>query len=539
MNWIRWFHQWGDWLLVVLVVFQAVAVVARILSLRQRVHAMRRVIVGCWQNYLEALSLSIERLKSVRAYLAQVRPTPHDADLKPLCDNLYQQIRDEIQAMETQLTHMAQAPDDEWYRMSIEWRPALAMRDTIARLIDIIGSRVSPDELDALKAQWRDAVAAEYREGIAQLEQEIRDLKTELEEALARAQEADELRKQLRALQNRQRQDEEEAARERESSHRDNDETDEEIAARMLAELGDDQDLEQAAAKIAAADGEVNYLEQQAIATDDAEEARRLRGRAAWAHQSRRWWNLLHMLRRKTMQLDEMSGKAMTDSAGDEDNRLLAIQEFQEMEARNAEMKKQIGGLSASNRRLTVELEQFDSAKATVDQLRETLERVEVARKSTQRELNNVETMLEQMETDMARMAKENQRLKRMEDKVDKATTEVIEYKTTISHLESALAATKKAHTEEVAQLEQLIEQMQEEEREEQETAREQAATTVPEEEMLKLQAAYDKLNSEMMRANADRVRAEKGEAKVREALAKLSHDHNQLLDRYRELRQS
>lgn len=516
MGWLSWVARWADVAAAAAAVLLAFVVLSRIYILHGRVSRMRAILFGCWENYLDALSVTVERLKSLRAYLAQLRPSPQEADLRNAADAMYKRLGDEIAVMEDQLRQMAAASDEEWYDMVIQWRPALSLRDDIVRLVAIARRGISPEQLEVMRRQWREEAQRQTETACAEMEARNRDLLAEIETLRAQVARLDELEGELA---------------QRGGANRSA--SDEEAAARLMAELQDDLDLEQAAARLAASDGEIAYLEKEAAEASDPDEARQLQGRAAWAHQAKRWWTLLHILRRKSLQLDEMSGQAM-ESAGDGDEeRMRAAYEFQEMEARAKELQQKVDNLSAANRRLNAQLGNATTEHDELDKLRRQVEAADMARKNTQRELEGVENMLAQSDETIQRLTGENKRLSELGKQLTESESALQEKIREIAEVQKKADKAEIAHAREVQQLEDLVANLQKQLDE----TPDATEGMVPEDEVLALQKAYDELNAQMRKEQAAHGHAREELQAATKAIEKLQHEHRQLQQRYRDMK--
>ncbi len=495
-------------------------------------------LYNCWSNYLECLSKALERLRNLRAILAQVRPGPDKPDFNDICDDLYNIVGEEIGLIESQLEAMTETEDRAWYELEIAWRPLLDINNHIAAMAELLLEAITEEELEERKKRWlekweteKEAELKKYKRQIADLKARIREYELQLEELEALRGEVN----RLKALAHEnEANDAEEIQRLRDELERlkkkDSSELDEEIAARMMAELSEVGSLEQAEAELAKTQGEMHFCRNQLQEIkDDAEEARRLQAKADWMAQKNRWWTLVRKNRKQTLLLDEYNTEKM-DASPEDEERMAAIRDFQEMEAKNAEMRGRISELTTNNRKLTAQLEQFNAQAASAEELRHTLHQVEIARKNTQRELNSLEQMVSQMESDLLKATTENRKLAKSEQKLGEFIQEN-------RVLQEDLRKSESKHLEKIAAYEIELDKLQAALKNAEEKLNSQDIDgMVPEEEVMSLQNAYDQLNNQVIQVKGARVQAERGEKKAKEELDKMQKEFKALQTKYREL---
>jgi len=136
----------------------------RFLQLRLETHHLRKALRACWEGYLDALAVSVERLKLLRRALSQVRPSQTQTDLAEACDQCYEVVRLEIAEIEKQLDEMAAAPDRKWYAIPPNWRPTLDLQRDVENLVRLAKRARSDEEtehdLTRLRAEHKRAVEA-------------------------------------------------------------------------------------------------------------------------------------------------------------------------------------------------------------------------------------------------------------------------------------------------------------------------------------------------------------------------------------------
>ncbi|MFW6286796.1 MAG: hypothetical protein ACOC29_02535, partial [Candidatus Sumerlaeota bacterium] len=348
----------------------------------------RQAIELSWQGYLESLSHRMRALRSLRAVLAQIRPYPEENELKALVQKLYDDVRDEIERVDNELERMANADDGQWYTERAEWDGGTDFHTQIQNLLVLARKHYESQDLEAVKDGVRSRVAADYDSRSAELEAKLQALQSELDEARAKLQAAEKaepegVEKEVRV--------DGEISGEEEMA----------IAARYMGGLTDNEGLEEADAKVSAAKGRLAHAEKQATETEDPTEKEKYRAEAAWEKQCLRWWEMIHTVRRQRRLLDEATGKASELSELGLDLDFEGAQEFQEMEARTKEMRNRIANLTNENKNLSEQLERFSLEQATAGELRDTLNRVDQARRNAERELSSVEAMIEQMEDEI------------------------------------------------------------------------------------------------------------------------------------------
>jgi chromosome segregation ATPase len=507
-------------------------------SAQERVRKREDSLYRCWESYLDSLSVSLERLRALRAIVSQVRAGGEKSPLEESATALYQSVRAEIVVIEQQLETMTRVSDKAWHEMEIAWRPALALNDHIARLYEILAAAVGPDQLERIKAEWRRQWELEVQKRNLKYERDISDLRTRIRELETGLEEIEFLRAEVRRLKAREgavAADSEEIERLRRKAA--GVEIEEAVAARWMGGLEENKTLEQLDAEIAKADGEIHFCQNQIReAAGDAEKIARLEARADWMAQTNRWWKLLRRYRKHAVLMDEINVERMEPTSREGED-LETVRDFQAAEAKNADMRRRIGELSASNRQLTLQLEKFNAEAATADELRQTLAQVEMARRSAQRELDNLEKMVARMEDDLLKQGAENRKLAKLEPKIAELVQENKALKEEADRVRAHGRDSAAALEVEIESLRRRAAELQKR------IDSKEVEGMVPEEEMLGLQSAYDQLNAQIVQMRGARVQAERNEKAAREELLKshkslgdLQKKYHELLDQFRQL---
>jgi chromosome segregation ATPase len=509
--------------LVALVLLLVVFLATRLASAQERVRKREDSLYRCWESYLDSLSVSLERLRALRAIVSQVRAGGEKSPLEESATALYQSVRAEIVVIEQQLETMTRVSDKAWHEMEIAWRPALALNDHIARLYEILAAAVGPDQLERIKAEWRRQWELEVQKRNLKYERDISDLRTRIRELETGLEEIEFLRAEVRRLKAREgavAADSEEIERLRRKAA--GVEIEEAVAARWMGGLEENKTLEQLDAEIAKADGEIHFCQNQIReAAGDAEKIARL--------EARRY-------RKHAVLMDEINVERMEPTSREGED-LETVRDFQAAEAKNADMRRRIGELSASNLQLTLQLEKFNAEAATADELRQTLAQVEMARRSAQRELDNLEKMVARMEDDLLKQGAENRKLAKLEPKIAELVQENKALKEEADRVRAHGRDSAAALEVEIESLRRRAAELQKR------IDSKEVEGMVPEEEMLGLQSAYDQLNAQIVQMRGARVQAERNEKAAREELLKshkslgdLQKKYHELLDQFRQL---
>ncbi len=502
------------WPLVAGLSFLSLVVVAyRYIIQRVRINRFQAVMKYNWTGYIEALSDTFRRLKSLRAVLAEVRPRAEEQDLAELNKLLFDKIRDEIRILDEKLKKMSVASDRQWQTMRVEWIPMVELHGEISRFISLARKGIPPETLEKLKAQWEQEAANRNQEKIKKLERDNNLLKDKVEGLEKTTAGHKSVKRGVLE--------------------------DEEAAARLMGKLADNLTMNDVEAKLAAAKGEINFIEKQFVEGVKQDERAALSAKLKWAKQSRRWWNMQRKLRKQTLLLDEATGRA-TEMSGDQNaGREEGIKEFQQIEAKNAELNKKISELSAINLRLTRQLDQINSESTSTQDLKEQMARAEQGRKTAEREMTNLEKMLQDMERSLKKANAENQSNRDLADKLKEKEELLAKQNKRVSELESeslkmvmSLKKQEEGHKTEVKKLDsQLIKFLED-------IKEGNVEGMVPEDEMMELQTEYDKLNAEIMHFKGAVKHAEQNEAKALEEKGKLEREQREILAKYKELLQ-
>lgn len=157
----------------------------RFLQLRLETRHLRKALRACWEGYLDALAVSVERLKLLQRALSQVRPSPTQTDLAETCDHCREIVRSEIAEIEKQLDELAAAPDRKWYAAPPNWRSTLDLQRDIENLVRLANRSGSDEEmgndLTRLRAEHKRAMEAQK-----EIEKDLEKERTAHEESRAR-----------------------------------------------------------------------------------------------------------------------------------------------------------------------------------------------------------------------------------------------------------------------------------------------------------------------------------------------------------------
>lgn len=500
-----------------------IAVVAALyVNERNKVAKIQRFLYTCWERYIGALAESLPGLRSFRAALARVHSDPAAKELTAICEKLYATVREEIIGIEAQLDALSKTPDDQWHTMPIHWRAAMDLHQDVSRLIQLVQTGIPREQLAELQIEWTQECQLKYDEESNGFRRTIADLEREVEELKRRMLELEALLEKLKAEAEKEPEVKEDSPAPAPVAEVD----EEEIAARFLATLGDNLPEDKVEVECAKTDGEIFYCNNQLL--EDQEPARRasLESHLAWMEQVRRWWRSQRMIRKHARLLDELTGKMESD--GDDEE---VVRDFQEAEAQTAEMRQRVRSLTTANRNLAKQLEGMDLEKSTVEQLKFTLNQMEISRKNTMREMQNLEAMMERQDKEITRLRAQGKKIGKLEKDLDKAQYDLRDKGRLVDELQDDLTKLASEADKEVAKLKAELEDMK------QMMAAGQVAGMVPEAEVLELQTQYDELHVQMQQAKSSKVQAERSTLKAEEELAKLKHSNQDLTQKYRDLR--
>lgn len=506
---------------------------------RQYISRLRVCLRRNWGSYLETLSDNLARLKALRAFLARVRPRPEEAELCEMTDKLYKAIRNEIEVIDGQLEAMSIAPDERWFSTPVEWVPPMALQKDVQQLITMLQGAISLSDLERLKREWM----AECELRLA--EERVRE-RAELEE---RTRELKQAREEMEEFK-------------RETASRALDAAS--MAAEKMAELADNLTLEEIEAKLKSIEVESNSIEMHLHESPDDMD---LQGELKWAKQIRRWWIIQRRARTVSQKLDTTEDDLKRMKEEYEIERLETMQEFQRVEAESAENRKRADDTQTQNRHLTAQLASFEAESATVEDLQAQLASEKVARVSAEREMNNLESMLKQVEHDLNTLRSETADIKELRQKAGEfdqlggknmvPEREIVELQVEYDKLNAEVmkmkAAAKRADEQEdrlKVKLTQARNEYQEvlgKYMELEQTAKVADESMVPEKEIIDLQMAYDRLNSDLAHAKSTIKQAERAEERARERMAEMRADleakltraqneHQSVLGKYMEL---
>ncbi len=523
---------WIAPIIALLSIAAAVWALLRLVAALKTASEQRKAIEITWQSYLENLSDRLKALRSLRAVLAQIHPSPDEAELLNLIDQLYKSVHDEIESVEATLDKMARADDQQWYREKADWSGGTDFHSEIQNLLILSRKHFESIDIDAIKDETRREVEAAFEAQAQELEVELKALQEQLEAVEA-----------LKAEETEPEEVEPEVVEVEVPS--DAAELEQAIAARLMGELTDNDTLEDADAKISVAKGRINHAEQQALETDDPDEKEKLLAEAAWEKQCLRWWEHVHTIRRQRKLIDEATGKASEVEQLGLGLDVEGAQEFQEMELRAKEMRTRIASLTNENKSLSDQLEKFSAEQASASELRETLARVDMARRNAERELSTVEAMIEQLEDEVAMLRRKLQEARQKEDTSSSLKQELEQVANQAQDLEKENLKLVTEHNKEISALRDEVKDAEKEKaRLEAELATVKQAMQsgniegmVPEQEMMELQQAYDKLNADLLKFKASAKNAENAEKDASEKLKKALHERDEILNKYKRLR--
>jgi len=523
---------WIAPVIALLSIAAAVWAMLRLVAALKTSSEQRKAIEISWQSYLESLSGRLHALRSLRAVLAQIHPSPDESDLRSLVDQLYKAVHDEISNVEATLDKMAQADDKQWYLEKADWSSGTDFHTEIQDLLILSRKHFESIDIDAIKDETRREVEAEFEAQAKELEEELKALQEQLEAVEAqKAQEPEP--------------PEEEPETVEVESEPTPAELEQAVAARLMSELTDNDTYEDADAKISVAKGRINHAEQQALETDDPEEKEKYLAEAAWEQQCLRWWEHVHTIRRQRKLLDEATGKASEVEQLGIGLDIEGAQEFQEMESRAREMRTRISALTNQNKSLSEQLEKFSAEQASAGELRETLSRVDLARRNAERELSTVEAMIEQLEDEVSVLRRKLHEEKQKEDNTTALQQELDQVAAQAHDLEKENLRLVTEHNKELDALRDEVKDVEKvKARLEAELATVKQAIetgniegTVPEDEMMELQQAYDKLNADLLHFKASAKNAENAEKEASEKLKKALHERDEIMNKYKQLR--
>jgi DNA repair exonuclease SbcCD ATPase subunit len=406
-------------------------------------------------------------------------------------------------------------------------------------LFGLAHEALTPGRLEVLRAEWRREIEPPFEERIqallqekqaleerlALLERELLDLqkiREELERALLDAQNnPPELQPQTEKA-GRESQEGEEGAP---PPSQKKDYFEEEIAARYMGRLEDLLPLEQIEAKIAVADGQILYTRGQIAEAVTEKERLDMEARNAWAHQEKRWWELMRKMARQRRLLDEALSAASEESDEDDfDAQMQRMSEFQQMEARMADMRQKIEQLTMDNRRLTLQLNSVNDDMLNVETYRKRFEEAEAARKGGERELRTLEKMVTQNDEEMQHLRIQVKKLekldlqlqekeatiKALQIKEGEMQTEIYRLKRDIEEANSQLDYEGKRSRKDSERIQEENEKLKAELKEfRQKLASGAIEGFVPEQEVLDLQGAYDAVQADLQKARAATKQAE------------------------------
>ncbi len=473
---------------------------SRYLYINTKNERFKNLLFNCWESYLDSLSMSLTRLKALRAVLSQTRNISGKEAICKASDAIYQNIHQEIAACDLQLETMSKAQDDEWYATAIVWRPVPDLKDEIAHLLEIAKTGISDEELEKYKIEWEKQFAQKSAAEFKKLEEEIRRLNVRIEELEAELENA-------------------QTANARSSTNP------EALAAELMQGLEDNLDLTRIEGKLATAKGEVVTLENKISESNDDSDIEKMQGQIAWLIQVQRWWTTQKMYRQKATLLDQATLKGFNSTDEDDSQEAMErMQEFQDVEARNAEMRKNLKEMTAFNKKLNDQLDTFESDKANAEELRLQLAKIDQARRSAEREMKNIEPMMAESEKEISELRIRNSNLSNKSREQTEKTSE----------LQNELADIKKKTDEKQDELTmKLIDTSLALEKLKESFSKGNIEGMVPEEEVMSLQTSYDQLNSEMMQARAAIQQAERQSMESKTALDQVETDHEVLLQNY------
>ncbi len=292
-----------------------------------------------------------------------------------------------------------------------------------------------------------------------------------------------------------------------------------------MGRLEDLLPLEQIEAKIAVADGQILYTRGQISEAVTEKERLDMEARNAWAHQEKRWWELMRKMARQRRLLDEALSAASEESDEDDfDAQMQRMSEFQQMEARMADMRQKIEQLTMDNRRLTQQLNSVNDDMLNVETYRKRFEEAEAARKGGERELRTLEKMVTQNDEEMQHLRIQVKKLekfdlqlqekeatiKALQIKEGEMQTEIYRLKRDIEEANSQLDYEGKRSRKDSGRIQEENEKLKAELKEfRQKLASGAIEGFVPEQEVLDLQGAYDAVQADLQKARAATKQAE------------------------------
>jgi chromosome segregation ATPase len=513
-------------------------VVAGVQSFRRQVELrrLRASLAGNWSNYLDTISVNIRQLKAFRTQLGRLHPLAEELKLTEIYRVLCKTISEEIGQMEQELATLSVASDRQWYELGIGWTPTHHYQKEIQDLFSLAHQALTPERLEKLRQEWTREVEPPFEQKIEELLQD----RQVLEERLAA------LEQELLDLQNA-REKAERALMEAlqnqisppsappppppvtESSEggkaQSKDYIEEEIAARYMGMLEDLLPLEQIEAKLAVADGQILYTRGQIAEAPTEEERLAMEAKNAWAHQEKRWWELMRKIVRQRRLLDEALSAASGETEEEDfEEQMRRMSEFQQMEARMAEMRQKNEQLTMDNRHLTQQLNSINDDMVNVETYRKRFEESEAARKGAERELRSLEKMVNQNDEEMERlraqvrkmekldlqMQEKETTLKALQIKEGEMQTEIYRLKRDIEEANSQLDYEGKRSRKDSERIQEESEKLRGELKElRQKISSGSIEGFIPEQEMFDLQGAYDAVQSDLQKARAATKQAE------------------------------
>jgi len=179
------------------------------------------------------------------------------------------------------------------------------------------------------------------------------------------------------------------------------------------------------------------------------------------------------------------------------------------LESQNAELRAKIQELNRANQSLAEKLSELDMEKATVEQLRATIQEIEASRIGAFRELKILEQMASAMEKDLVRLRAAGKRLPRLEQRLKDLESRRAELMKTLDESREQQCRMKADHESEIVRLQATIASLSES----------FGQGMVSETEMFALQKKCDRLENETMQQKTARLQAERDRKKSEQEL--------------------